>query len=79
MAIRNFTVKDVAIKLNKKEISKLNEKQVGFPPGSKEYLAGYQKSRAEFTNSLPEETINQYQKEADRWNEFGAPEEVKRE
>jgi hypothetical protein len=79
LTIRNFTYKDVVKKYHRKEISKFAAERVGCPSGSKEYLAGYSASKAEYINNLPEETIKQYEKEADEWTETGAPEEVKRE
>jgi hypothetical protein len=76
--VRKWNLKQVVGMVKKAEIQVLCREQTGSDPGTKDYMAGYQKALAKVVEDLEEEEMAEYQELANEWTKRSPPVEVQR-
>lgn len=76
--VRKWNVNQVVGCMKKQQIEDLCRQKTNSEPGSKSYLAGYQKALASVVDNLGEEEVEEYSAMAKVWNNTSPPVDVQR-
>jgi cation transport regulator ChaC len=76
--MRKWSLRQVVGFVRKAEVQDLCKEQTGSNPGTKDYLAGYQKALAQVMEDMAPEDVEEYLKLATEWNKKSPPAELQR-